>query len=573
MLRSLHIENIAVVERADVAFRPGLNVLTGETGAGKSIVIDALYAVTGGRTSRELVRTGADRCLAAAVFDAAAAEDWCAENGVQQEEGELIVQRTVSADGKGTCRVNGVPVTVGQLRALGALLLDIHGQNDGRQLLDEARHIDYLDAFAGDRNILTAYRDAYGAYLANEREIQRLTLDEDTRRRLAESLTYRIQELEKAELKTGEEAELEERSGLLRNSEKLREAADGAFRALYGSEDSALDLTGAARGYLARAKGWSPSLAQADDALNEAASLLQDAAELVRDVRESLDFSPEEFDRVEGRLAQLRRLEKKFSAADEAALIAIYDESSKRLAEIEFGETALERLYEKRAALARDCVDAGKALTRARKKAGEALAGRVERELRELSMPSVRFVTELVPLRGEPGFGPRGADEVRFLMSANAGQEPGRIAKIASGGELSRIMLALKTVFGENDPVPTAVFDEIDTGVSGVAASRVGEKLAQTGRYRQVLCVSHLPQIAAMADSQYLIEKNERAGRTYTTVTELDRPGRRREIARLIGGDNLTDTTYASAEELLAAAEAFKDHLHGEEERRTHDHL
>ncbi len=563
MLRSLHIENIAVVERADVEFRPGLNVLTGETGAGKSIVIDALYAVTGGRTSRELVRTGADRCLAAAVFDAAAAGAWCAENGVEPEDGgTLIVQRTVSADGKGACRVNGVPVTAGQLRALGALLLDIHGQNDGRQLLDEGRHIDYLDAFAGAKSELAAYGAAYAAYQANEREIERLTLDDETRRRLAESLTYRVQELEKAQLKAGEETELEERSALLRNSEKLREAADGAYDALYGGENSAVDLAGSARGYLSRAKGWSPSLAQADAALTEAVSLLQDAAELVRDVRESLDFSPEEFDRVEGRLAQLRRLEKKFSAADEAALLAIYDESAKRLAEIEFGEEALERLYEKRAALTKDCLAAAKALTHARKKAGDALARRVERELKELSMPSVRFVTEIVPVAGQPGFGPRGADEVRFLMSANAGLEPGRIAKIASGGELSRIMLALKTVFGENDPVPTAVFDEIDTGVSGIAASRVGEKLAQTGRQRQVLCVSHLPQIAAMADSQYRIEKTERGGRTYTTVDELDRAGRRREIARLIGGDNITDTTAASAEELLAAADTWKNKLH-----------
>ena len=561
MLRSLHIENIAVVERADVEFREGLNVLTGETGAGKSIIIDALYAVIGGRTSRELVRTGADRCLAAAVFDADAAQRWCAENGVEPEDGALIVQRTVSADGKGACRVNGVPVTVAQLRALGALLVDIHGQNDGRQLLDEGRHIDYLDAFAGDGAQMRAYRSAYEAYRDNEREIQRLSMDDETRRRLAESLTYRVQELEKAELKAGEEEELDSRSQLLRNGEKLREAAEGAFTALYGDEGSAVELAGQARGYLARAKGWSEELAEADRTLAEAVSLLQDAAEHVRDVWDSLDFSPEEFDRVEGRLAQLRRLEKKFSAVDEAALIALYEESAARLAEIEYGDEALERLYEKREALQKDCRAAAAKLTAVRRKAADALGRRVERELKELSMPSVRFVTEITPLETEPGFGAKGADSVRFLMSANAGQEPGRIAKVASGGELSRIMLALKTVFGQNDPVPTAVFDEIDTGVSGVAASRVGEKLAITGMHRQVLCVSHLPQIAAMADSQYSIEKSERGGRTYTTVTELDRAGRRREIARLIGGDNITDITSASAEEQLAAADAWKQKM------------
>ncbi len=562
MLRSLHIENIAVVERADVQFREGLNVLTGETGAGKSIVIDALYAVTGGRTSRELVRTGADRCLAAAVFDAEAALSWCEENGVEPEDGTLIVQRSVSADGRGACRVNGVPVTVGQLRALGALLVDIHGQNDGRQLLDESRHIDYLDAFAGTEKERTAYRAAYEAWQENERQIERLSMDDETRRRLAESLAYRVQELEKAELKAGEEAELEERSALLRNSEKLREAADGAFGALYGDDErSAVALAGQARGFLSRARGWSADLAGADDTLAEALSLLQDAAERVRDVQDSLDFSPEEFDRVEGRLAQLRRLERKFNVLDEAALIELYEQSSARLAQIEDGDEALQALRQKRGALEKDCVDAAAALTKARKKAADALAGQVERELKELSMPSARFSTQITPLDGKPGFGPKGADKVRFLMSANAGQSMGSIARIASGGELSRIMLALKTVFGRNDPVPTAVFDEIDTGVSGVAASRVGEKLALTGRFRQVLCVSHLPQIASMADSQYLIEKREKGGRTYTTVEELDRAGRRREIARLIGGDNITDTTTASAEEQLAAADAWKEKL------------
>ena len=558
MLRSLHIENIAVVERADVEFREGLNVLTGETGAGKSILIDALYAVTGGRTSRELVRFGADKGLAAAVFDPEGTEAWCEENGVDAEDGELIVQRIISADGKGACRVNGVPVPVSQLRRLGALLVDIHGQNDGRQLLDESRHLDYLDAFAEGGAELSAYARAWEAYQENEKEIARLSLDDETRRRLAESLSYRVQELEKAALKAGEEEELEARSELLRHGEKFREASDGAFGALYGGEPSAVTLAGEARGWLSRVRGWSSELAAADDSLKEALALLEDAAERIRDFREELDFSPEEFDRVEGRLALLRKLEKKFSAADEGELIALYEESAKRLGEIEYGEAALERLYKLREERRAACVKAAKALTAKRKEAADRLAKRVEQELKALSMPSVRFETEITPLDGEPGFGPRGADEVLFLMSANAGEKPGRIAKIASGGELSRIMLALKTVFGEKDPVPTAIFDEIDTGVSGVAASRVGEKLSGIGGKRQVLCISHLPQIAAMADAQYCIRKQERNGRTYTTVTELDRIGRQKELARLIGGDNITDLTLASAEESLQAADAWK---------------
>ena len=559
MLKTLTVENFALIENVTVEFGVGLNILTGETGAGKSIIIDALYAVTGGRTSREFVRSGAQRGLAAAVFDAAGTEIWCEENGVEPEEGELIVQRSISADGKGSCRVNGLPVTVTQLRAFGQLLVDIHGQNDGRQLLDESRHIDYLDAFAGTDQVLNAYRAAYGAYTENEREIARLSLDDETRRRLAESLTYRVQELEKAELKSGEEEELEARSQLLRNGERLREASGGAYGALYNGEPSALALVGEARGWLSRVTGYSPDLAEADSDLKEAQALLEDASELVRDFYDSLDFSPEEFDRVEGRLSQLRRLEKKFSAADEAELIALYDESARRLAEIEYGDAALEQLQKKRRELAERCVKAASSLTRARTAAAGKLAQRVERELKALSMPSVRFETRIKPLDGELGFGLKGADEVLFLMSANAGEKPGRIAKIASGGELSRIMLALKTVFGENDPVPTAVFDEIDTGVSGVAASRVGEKLSGIGRARQVLCVSHLPQIAAMADAQYCIEKQEKNGRTFTTVEELDRAGRCRELARLIGGDSITELTLASAEELLGAADTWKE--------------
>ncbi len=552
MLRSLHIENIAVVERSDVEFGPGLNVLTGETGAGKSIIIDALYAVTGARTSRELVRSGADKCLAAAVFDPDGAELWCAENGIDLSDGELVIQRSITADGRSSCRVNGQPVAAMQLRELGAQLVDIHGQNDGRLLLDEGRHLGYLDSFAAlDKS---EYRAQYEAYLANEKEIRRLSMDDESRRRLAETLEFRVQELEKANLKRGEEEELEGLSELLRNSERLREAADGAYAALYAGEDNALSLAGAARSELERARRWSEELAAADESLKEALALLSDAAERVRDFRESLDFSPEEFDRVEGRLSLLRKLEKKYSAADEDGLVDIYEDSVKRLEEIEYSSDTLARLEKERERLEKLCRREAAKLTAARKTAAEELARRVQKELKELSMPSVRFETELLPA----ALGPNGADDVRFLMSANAGEKPGRIARIASGGELSRIMLALKNVFGESDGVGTAVFDEIDTGVSGVAASRVAEKLSQIGGKKQVLCVSHLPQIAAMADAQYLIEKTERTGRTYTTVRELDHEGRSRELARLIGGDSISEATLCAAEDALAAAERWK---------------
>ena len=558
MLRSLHIENIAVVERADVEFESGLNVLTGETGAGKSIIIDALYAVLGGRTGKELIRTGEERCVASAVFDAAGTEVWCDENGVEPEDDELLVQRVVNTDGRSSCRVCGLPVTVAQLKTLGAALADIHGQNDGRLLLDESKHLTYLDAFSDAGEELSAYKECYARWLSNEKQIAALTMDEETRAFRAEKLTARLQELEKAQLKAGEEEELTARSELLRNAERLREAADGSYAALYAEEPSAVTLVGEARGLLSRAKGWSADFAAADSSLQEALSLLEDAAEHIRDVRERLDFSPEEFDRVEGKLALLRRLEKKYAVENEAALLALWQSTAEELENIEGSGEELERLCKKRERLSADCVSAAEKLTAAREKAGRELARRVENELKDLSMPSVRFVTQITPLDDGKPFGPHGADEVRFLMSANAGEEPGKISRIASGGELSRIMLALKGVFGEKDGIPTAVFDEIDTGVSGVAASRVGEKLSIIGGRKQVLCISHLPQIAAMADRQYAIEKRERGGRTYTTVTLLDREGREREIARLMGGDHITPTTLASASEALTAAEKFK---------------
>ena len=552
MLRSLHIENIAVVERADVEFSPGLNVLTGETGAGKSIIIDALYAVAGARTSRELVRSGADRCVAAAVFDPEGTEAWCRENGVECSDGELVVQRSITADGRGSARVNGMPVAVSQLRQLGALLVDIHGQNDGRLLLDEGRHLSYLDAFAGVDT--GEYASCYREYTDALRRIERLTQDDESRRQTVEALILRVAELEKAALRPDEEEELEQRSELLRNAERLREAADGAYEALYAGECSAVSLTGEARGWLDRARRWSAALAEADDSLQEAAALLADAAERVRDFRESLDFSPEEFDCVESRLSMLRRLEKKYNAADAAGLIAIYDEAQRRLAELDDSSEALARLEKERERLEKRCRAEADKLTAARTAAAGRLSEQVERELRELSMPSVRFAVELTPTK----LGASGADAVRFLMSANAGEKPGSIARIASGGELSRIMLALKNVFGANDGIPTAVFDEIDTGVSGIAASRVAEKLADIGRQKQVLCISHLPQIAAMASSQYRIEKTERGGRTYTTVEPLDGEGRARELARLIGGDNVTETTLRAAREAIDAAEAYR---------------
>lgn len=558
MLNELHIENIAVIERADIRFTGGLNVLTGETGAGKSIVIDSIGAVLGERVSRELVRRGADRGLVSAVFDLGGTEQWLRENDIEAED-ELILQRRISADGKSSCRICGTPVTAAQLKELAALLVDIHGQNDGRQLMDERRHMEYLDRFGRYEDSIAAYGGEYAKYKALEKEIAKLNMDELEKARLSDSLRYQIEELEKAELKIGEREELSARRDLLRNSEKLTEAIEEAYSALYGGDENAVSLAQNAEYYAQRAAAIAPELEKAQAGIGEAVFALSDAAELLRDFKDSLDFSPEEYDRLETRLSLLNKLERKYGK-DEEELLEYLRQCQDKLDEIQYADERLVKLEKERETQKKQCLSAAKELSQRRRAAAKALEGRIVSELRDLNMPSVRFAVEFAPVENKLGFDANGLDQIRFVMSANAGEEMGRISKIASGGELSRIMLAMKNVFAENDPVSTMIFDEIDTGVSGIAAQRVGEKLYCVSRGKQVMCVTHLPQIAAMADSHFVISKEERSGRTYTEVYPLDTEGRKRELARLHGGNHITETTLASAQEQLLAAEKYKSY-------------
>ena len=556
MLNELHIENIAVIEHADIQFTAGFNVLTGETGAGKSIVIDAIGAVLGDRVSRELVRHGADRGLVTAVFDAEGVQDWLEQNEIEAD-GELILQRRIGADGKSSARVCGVPVTAAQMKELAARLVDIHGQNDGRQLMDERLHMSYLDRFGSYSEELSAFAAEYAKYRALKQEIAAISLDELEKERLTDNLQYQIKELESAELRPGEENELNARRDLLRNAEKLTEAIDVAYAGLYEGDGCALTMTQNAAYYAQRAAAIAPELERAAKSIDDASFLLTDAAETLRDFRDSLDFSPEEYDRMETRLALFRKLERKYGRSLDD-LPAYLDECRQKLDDIQYADERLQKLQREQEAQIQRCRDAGLRLRLAREKAARELEARIVAELRDLSMPAVRFAVEMSDVENEQGFDSHGLDQIRFLMSANAGEELGRISKIASGGELSRIMLAMKNVFAAHDPVPTMIFDEIDTGVSGIAAQRVGEKLYAVSCGKQVMCVTHLPQIAAMADSHFRIVKNECSGRTYTEVLALDREGRRQELARLHGGDNVTATTLASAEEQLEAAERYK---------------
>lgn len=559
MLNELHIENIAVIEKADIGFRKGLNVLTGETGAGKSIVIDSIGAVLGGRVSKELVRRGAEKGLVTAVFDAAGCEDWLSENDIEAED-ELIIQRRISADGKSSCRVCGTPVTVSQLKELAQRLVNIHGQNDGRLLLDESRHREYLDRFGTYTDVIEDFSAAYRKYTGIKKEIDSLRMDEIEKERLSDSLRFRIEELERAQLKAGEYDELSSKRDLLRNFEKLSEAINQTLEYLYEGEENAVSMAQNASYYAQRAAALTAELEGAAQNIASAEFALSDAAETIRDFRDSLNFSPEEYDRLETRLALLNKLRRKYGK-DESELIDYLEQCREKLDNIQYADERTAKLEKELLAAKKQCREKAAALGMARRETAKALSMRIQKELKELNMASVRFEVEFAPLENETGFDSHGADEIRFVMSANAGETLGRISKIASGGELSRIMLAMKNVFAENDPVATMIFDEIDTGVSGRAAQRVGEKLFSVSLGKQVMCVTHLPQIAAIADNHYLIRKEERGGRTYTEVNLLDREGRIAELARMYGGDNVTQSTLASADEQLTLSERFKSSL------------
>ena len=555
MLELLHIENIAIIEAADIEFAPGFNALTGETGAGKSIVIDSLSAVLGQRTSRELIRTGAEKAFVSAAFSGMAPE-LTEELGIQPEaDGTLLLQREIQTDGKNVCRVNGRPVTVGQLRALGARLLNIHGQHDGQQLLDEEQHIVYLDSFGRLESLAITYAEKYKNFTDIRRQIGALQMDEAEKARRVDTLQYQIEELRRAKLKSGEEEELTARRGMLRNAEKFLGAVAGADYALNGDDSGggALSALRQAQDALGGVRHLDDAFGQLYERLGEAYSEVYDIAATVEDKRGELDVSPGELDRVESRMDLLYRLKKKYGATVED-MLDYQARCEAELAQIEDAGDTLVRLEQALSKAEKEARQAAQALSDARKAAADRLTAQILTELQQLDMGKIRFAVNFAekPLDSD------GMDTVRFLMSANVGEELRPIHKIASGGELARIMLAMKNVLSEQDHVGTMVFDEVDTGVSGRAAQKVAEKMARISRRKQVLCVTHLPQLAAMADTHFSVEKGERGGRTYTEVRRLDREQRRRELARLTGGSHVSQTMLDGAEELLTQAEAFR---------------
>ena len=551
MLSLLHIENIAVIEQADISFDKGFNVLTGETGAGKSIVIDAISAILGQRAYRDMIRTGTSKASVRAVFTKVPNFPWFEENGVEYDE-ETVIQRDIFLDGKNVCRVNGTLVTVAILHKLGIQLINIHGQHDSASLFDEENHLRFLDAFADNGALLADYREKFAAVSELRRQIDRMTMDEGEKLRRMETLKYQISEIEKADLKSGEDEVLEQRRKLLQNSEKLSQGLEEASEALLGGDDSdgAAALLAQAAYALSRIARYSDDYTGFQERLTDLKYQVQDIADEVRDSLDELSYSADELETIEARLDIIHRLRRKYGA-DCDEILAYLDKAQKELDEIEFSDDRVEQLKKKLAKQEKQAWDAALALRKNRQEQGTVMAEKILSELSQLDMPRVQFQCRF----RETELTSEGADAVAFYLSANAGEDLKPLSKVASGGELARIMLSMKNVLAEKDAVDTLIFDEVDTGVSGRAAQRIAEKLKSLASHKQVLCVTHLPQLAALADTHMLIAKSEHDGRTYTTVTPLDRKGRAMELARIIGGTNITETTLKSAEEMLLSGQ------------------
>lgn len=550
MLTSLKIENVAIIESATIEFGCGLNVLTGETGAGKSIVIDSINAILGERTSRDIIRTGAQSAKVYAVFEDVneRVRNFLDENGIDCEDGVLIINRTLSREGKNVCRINGAPVTVSMLREIGGELIDIHGQHDNQSLLSPEKHCGFVDSFAGNADLIADYREKYGRLCEIRSKLKKLTTDESSKSQRIDFLTYQIDELEKAEITIGERDELKARKSLINNSQKVIESLNVAYEALK-ADGAGIDMITDAESEIANASAYMETLGEASEKITDIRYELEDIAETVRDAMTEVDFDPSELEDIDERLDLLYRLSKKYGDTEEE-MLEYLEKARAELDNIAFSEERVKELQKQEKEALVETETAACKLTESRKTAGEKLSNAICSELEFLDMPNVRFVVKC----NDIGLTENGKDEIEFLISANAGEEPKPLAKIASGGELSRIMLAIKNVLAETDGVDTMIFDEIDTGVSGRAAQKIAMKLRSASKGRQVICVTHLAQIAAQGDVHLYISKSVSDGKTYTNIKSLIEEERVAEIARIMGGMEITKLQLESAREMLANA-------------------
>lgn len=553
MLSNLQIENIAVIKSASIDFENGFNVMTGETGAGKSIVIDSLNAILGERTSRELIRSGADSASVCAEFQNVGdnVKNELEKLGIEKDD-TLIVSRKLTPDGKNVCRINGMPATVSMLKALGVQLVNIHGQLDNQSLLSPETHCSFIDKLAGSGRKLDEFKELYSLYIKKENELKSLNTDVNEKNRRLDILNYQIEEIQKADIRPGEKDELTEKLGFLRNAEKILDLLHTAYAALNGDGEmpGAADVAADAASKLLSAADYSSDFTETANGVNDAAMNLSAYTEELRDKIYSLDYDPNETERAEERLDVIYRLSQKYGDSEED-ILAYLENAEKERDALSFSDERAEQLRAETEKAYNEALAAAKKLSEIRIEAGKKFSADVERELAFLDMPSVKFIVN--DSVGE--LYENGIDDIEFLLSANAGEEPKPLSKIASGGELSRIMLAIKCVLSELDDIDTLIFDEIDSGVSGRAALKIAAKMKELSKTHQVICVTHLAQIAAFADEHKLISKEEKDGRTYTCIASLDYNGRKYELARIMGGLTVTQSILNSAEELLSSAE------------------
>ena len=551
MLANLKIENVAVIEKAEVNFTHGFTVLTGETGAGKSILIDSINAILGNRTSRELVRSGAQKACIWATFEAipASVKKQLEKCGYEASD-DLLLYREINAEGKGSCRINGMPATAAVVRDISAGLLSIHGQHDSQSLTNPALHLDLLDQYAQNRELFAEYYRRYRELVTVKRQLDTANASEADKQRRIEALTAEIDAIDAAALQPGEEKTLQERKTVITHAQSILEGITAAHLALAGDEDGeqagAADLLGGAVDGLQNSARLDESLAAMSERLNE---LYYSARDLATDLADRLDaygFDAGELDQIESRLDTIYRIKQKFGMEVEE-LLARRDTAAAELENFQSSGQRIAELKGRMQTLYAAAKEAAEALTQSRLKGFAAMNKQMKAALEFLNMPGIRFA--LKHARGP--LSSHGQDTVEFLISTNPGEEPKPLAKIASGGELSRIMLAFKSALADRDALPTVIYDEIDTGVSGLAAGRIGQLLHQTAKGHQVLCITHTPQVAAFADNQLLIQKNVRNDRTFTEIHTLDMDGRVEVLARMISGDKVSELSLASARELI----------------------
>lgn len=553
MISRLHIENIAVIENADIDFRNGFIALTGETGAGKSILIDSINILLGNRASKDLVRTGCSKAFVSAEFDdVAGLEKLFSEYGVPDEgNGSIFLSRELSVEGKSVARVNSRPVPASVLKEFGKRLITIHGQQDNGTLLDTSTHLSFLDAYAKNSSEINEYRTAYRNFRSIKKEIDKLTLDDDEKARRVDTLTYQINEIEAAEPVEGEDEDLADRKKVLLGAEKIIESLSAARTILSDGEYNVSEMFSQAVTNLESISEFSDEL---EDLASRSENVLAEIDSLADDVRtlaDRFDFNPRELDEIEDRLGVINSLKRKYGRTIEEINSYLADAKAK-LAQIEYSDEAILKLDAELAKAHDELVAKAKVLTDSRKKAAEEISREVTKELSELEMPKVRMQVRT----DKKKYSFDGADDVEFLISTNVGENVKPLSAVASGGELSRIMLALRKILSSSAQNETLIFDEIDTGVSGKASVRIAQKMKQMSKTAQVITVTHLAQIAAYADEHLKIEKKDDGQRTFTTVTELDEKGRIEELARLLGGD-IASSAVATAKDMLVSAKKF----------------